>query len=86
LKLLWSLKPRRKATSAMETRGSVRYYYPDAKDGWYIDAGGTFLFGLVGGVAFGRMEVAGRFGWLRTEHFNDLMPPMYAGVGVGFAY
>jgi len=62
------------------------YFYPDPKDGWYIDAGGTFHFGLMGGVALGSVELTGRFGWRWTEEFNDLMPPMYAGVGVGFAY
>jgi hypothetical protein len=60
------------------------YFFPDAKDGWYLDAGGTFHYGLVGSYALGKAEVVGRFGWLRTEDFNDLVPPMYASLGVGY--
>lgn len=62
------------------------YFYPDAKDGWYLDAGGTFHYGLTSGITLGRVEVVGRFGWLKTEDFNDIMPPMYASVGVGLAF
>jgi len=62
------------------------HFYPEAKDGWYLNAGGTFHYGVTGGVAFGRPELAVRAGRLRTEDFNDLTPPMYAGVGVGFRF
>lgn len=61
-------------------------FYPDAKDGWYLDAGGTYHYGLTGGVAIGRVELAGRFGWQRTESFNGLTPPMYASLGTGLAF
>jgi len=61
-------------------------FYPDAKDGWYLDAGGTFHYGVASGLTLGRAEVVGRFGWLKTEDFNDVVPPMYASVGVGFAF
>jgi hypothetical protein len=61
-------------------------FYPDAKDGWYLDAGGTFHYGVAAGFALGRAEVVGRFGLLRTEKFNELMPPLYASVGVGFGF
>lgn len=63
-----------------------RNVYPDAKDGWYLDAGGTYHYGLTAGVAIGRVELSGRFGWLRTERFNDLTPPMYVSLGTGFRY
>ena len=62
------------------------YHYADAKDGWYIDAGGTYHYGLASGVALGKMELAGRLGWQRTERFNELTPPVYANVGVGFGF
>ena len=62
------------------------YFYSDAKDGWYLDTGGTYHYGLTGGLALGRTEVAGRFGWRRTEHFNELMPPMYAGLGLAVGF
>ncbi|HEX9703902.1 MAG TPA: hypothetical protein VGA20_01485 [Gemmatimonadales bacterium] len=62
------------------------HFYPEAKDGWYLNAGGTFHYAVTGGVAFGRTELAVRAGRLRTEDFNDLTPPMYAGVGVGFRF
>jgi hypothetical protein len=63
-----------------------RYYYPDAKDGWYLDAGGTFHYGLAAGLALGAVEVAGRFGWLRTETWDQMTPPYYATVGLGIGF
>ena len=63
-----------------------RNLYPDAKDGWYLTGGGTFHYGLTAGVALGRMELAGRAGWRRTEQFNDLAPPMYVSLGAGFGF
>ena len=62
------------------------HYYPDARDGWYLDAGGTYHYGLAAGVALGPAEVVGRFGFLRTERFNDMVPPMYASLGVGYGW
>lgn len=62
------------------------HFYPDAKDGWYLDAGGTVRYGLTGGVSLGRYEVSGRAGWQRTEHWGALASPMYASVGVGFGF
>jgi hypothetical protein len=62
------------------------HYYPDAKDGWYLDAGGTYHYGFMAGVALGRVELVGRFGWLTTEDYNDLNPPLYLSMGAGFAF
>jgi hypothetical protein len=62
------------------------HYYADAKDGWYLDAGGTFHYGLAAGLTLGRMEIAGRAGIMTTEDFNDMVPPMYASVGIGIAH
>lgn len=62
------------------------YFYSDAKDGWYLDAGGTYHFGLVGGVAVGWAELVGRFGFRRTEDFNALIPPLYVSLGLGYAF
>jgi hypothetical protein len=61
-------------------------FYPEAKDGWYLNAGGTFHYGFAGGVAIGRTELAVRAGWRQTEDFNDLLPPIYASLGVGFRF
>lgn len=60
--------------------------YPDAKDGWYVDTGGRYHYGLSGGLSLGSTEVVGRFGVLRTERFKEITPPMYASVGLGFRY
>lgn len=62
------------------------YFYADARDGWYLDAGGTFHYGLVGGVTVGRVELLARYGLMRTEDFNDVTPPMYVGVGIGLGF
>jgi len=62
------------------------HYYPDAKDGWYLDAGGTFHYGLAAGVTVGRAELAGRFGFLRTENFNPVTPPVFGSLGLGIGF
>jgi hypothetical protein len=62
------------------------YYYPDAKDGWYLTGGGTFHYGVAAGLALGKTEVVGRFGWRRSERFNEVVPPLYGSLGLGFAY
>ena len=62
------------------------HFYPDAKDGWYLNAGGTYHYGLTSGITIGKMELSGRFGWRRTERYNELAPGMYTTVGVGFGF
>jgi hypothetical protein len=62
------------------------HFYPDAKDGWYLDAGGTYHYGVASGMTIGRTELALRAGWQRTEDFNDLVPPMYASLGAGVRF
>lgn len=61
-------------------------FYPDAKDGWYLDTGGTYHYGLAGGFAVGRTELVGRVGLLRTERFNALTTPGYVSLGVGLGF
>ena len=63
-----------------------RNVYPDAKDGWYLDAGGTIHHGLSAGVTLGKAELVARAGWLRTEHYNSLMPPFYGSIGLGVGF
>ena len=63
-----------------------RHFYPDAKDGWYLDAGGTFRYGVTTGVAIGRTEVVARGGWQRTERWNATTSPVYASLGVGVGF
>jgi hypothetical protein len=62
------------------------YFFPEAKDGWYLTGGGTFHYGVTGGVALGPVELVGRSGWLRTEDFNALVPPLYASLALGFRF
>jgi hypothetical protein len=63
-----------------------KYYYPDARDGWYLDAGGVFHYGATAGVAIGRAEISARFGWRRTEHFREEVSPLYGGLGLGVSF
>jgi hypothetical protein len=62
------------------------HYYPDAKDGWYLDAGGTVRAGMTGGITIGRTELAGRVGVQQTERYNSLALPMYASIGLGVGF
>lgn len=62
------------------------HYYPDARDGWYLDAGGIFHYGVTAGIALGRTEVGARFGWRQTENFKEVSPPVYGSLGLGFKF
>lgn len=73
-------------THVSHTRWYRDNFYPDARDGWYLDAGGTFRNGVTAGVALGRMELVGRFGSQRTERFEPLPSPLYGSIGVGLSY
>ena len=61
-------------------------FFPDAKDGWYLDAGGTYHYGFTAGVVVRGVEIGGRFGWMQTEDFNAMTPPVYASIGIGFGF
>jgi hypothetical protein len=61
-------------------------YHQGAKDGWYLDAGGTERIGLTSGVTIGRTELALRAGWQRTEDGNATTSPVYASLGVGVGF
>ena len=58
--------------------------YPNARDAWYGPNGGTYHYGVTGGAVIGPAELMTRAGLLRTERFNDVMPPGYVSIGVGF--
>jgi hypothetical protein len=62
------------------------YFYPEAKDGWYRSPGGTVHYGLSAGLSVGRAELLARYGQRRTEEFNKLTPPIFASLGLGFAF
>jgi len=62
------------------------YFYPDAKDGWYLTGGGTFHYGLAAGLTLGPTELVARYGWRRTERFGELTPPIYASLGIGVGF
>lgn len=62
------------------------YFYPQARDGWYLNAGGTFHYGLTSGLTFGRTELAARLGFRRTETFDAVVPPMYVSLGIGLGF
>lgn len=61
-------------------------FYPGAKSGWYLDAGGTIHDGIAAGLTLGKTELVGRVGRLRTERYHDMMPPLYASVGLGVGF
>lgn len=59
------------------------WFYPGAKDGWYLDTGGTWRFGAIGGVTIGKNELMVRAGIPRTERGNAITVPGYASIGLG---
>jgi len=72
------------ATHLTHTDWYRTYYYADAKDGWYGGVGGTIHYGVTGGAVLGPMELMSRAGFLKTERFDDMVPPVYVSIGVGF--
>jgi len=62
------------------------WFYPGAKDGWYLDNGGTFHGGVTAGVTIGKTELMARVGRQATQAFGPLLPPMYGSVGLGVGF
>jgi hypothetical protein len=52
--------------------------YPDARDGWYGNAGGLFRGGIQGGASFGANDIIVRAGMLRDDSGKSPMFPIYA--------
>lgn len=61
-------------------------YYADAKNGWYVESGGTWRFGAVGGVTMGRTELMLRGGVPRTQGGESLPIPGYLSLGLGVRF
>lgn len=61
-------------------------FFADAKDGWYLDAGGTLHYGVAGGVTVRNAELMLRLGLQRTERYKQLTPPIYGSVGLGVGF
>lgn len=70
-------------THVKHTSSYRENFFNDAKDGWYLDAGGYYRYGLAAGFAIGRMELSGRAGRQKTEKWNDMAAPFYASFGLG---
>lgn len=63
-------------------------FYDAAIDGWYTGAGGSFQFGIEGGVVIkNTIEVFLELKVPLTERFNPMMgSPAHANVGVGYRF
>lgn len=73
-------------THLTHTRVYRDQFYAEAKDGWYIDNGGTWRFGATGGVTMGRTELMLRAGVPRTQRGESLPIPGYLSVGMGVRF
>jgi hypothetical protein len=71
-------------THLTHTQASRDRYYPDAKDGWYLNNGGTARLGIMTGRSLGGAELVLRAGILRTQGGDALPVPGYLTLGVGF--
>ncbi len=60
--------------------------YAEAKNGWYLDNGGTWRFGVASGVAIGRTELMLRAGIPRTQGGESLPLPAYVSLGLGVRF
>jgi len=60
--------------------------YPDAVDGWYKAPAGTVRLGLTTGVSFGRMGVSLRAYIVRSEGWEELMPPLGTTMSLSYSF
>lgn len=60
------------------------HYYEDAKDGWYLNNGGTGRVGIMTGRSIGGAELLLRAGIARTQGGEALTVPAYLTLGLGF--
>lgn len=63
-----------------------RDQYYDAKDGWYLNNGGTGRLGIITGRAVGGAELLLRAGIARTQGGEALAVPAYLTIGLGFGF
>ncbi len=57
--------------------------YPDAKDGWYADAGANIRGGAQAGIRFDRYDVTLRVGQVRDSTGEAPLLPFYGTLTVG---
>jgi hypothetical protein len=60
--------------------------YENARDGWYVNAGGNYRLGGQAGASFGRYELALRAGILRDMMGVQPMFPLYATLAVSTSW
>jgi hypothetical protein len=61
-------------------------HFPEAKDGWYLDNGGTWGLGAMMGRTMGRSEAVVRVGVSRTQRWETPSIPGYVVLGWGVAF
>ena len=60
--------------------------YPDAVDGWYKAPAGTVRLGLTTGVSLGRMDLGLRAYLVRSEGWEELMPPLGTTMSISYGF
>ncbi|MGD8319995.1 MAG: hypothetical protein PVJ02_06060 [Gemmatimonadota bacterium] len=60
--------------------------YPDAVDGWYRDSAGTVRLGLNTGLSLGRMDLGLRAYMVRSEEWEDVMPPLGTTLSLSYHF
>lgn len=63
-----------------------RLGYAEAQEGWYGSTGGNIRLGLRGGARVGPVELSARLGIQASEGGNPGFPPLYATVGIAYAF
>jgi hypothetical protein len=71
-------------THLKHTQAYRDQYYEDAKDGWYLNNGGTGRVGIMAGRSIGGAELLLRAGVARTQGGETLTAPGYLTLGMGF--
>lgn len=60
--------------------------YPDAVDGWYKTPAGTFRVGVTTGLSIGRMGLGLRAYMVRSEGWEEVMPPLGTTMSLSYGF
>ena len=70
-------------TSQVKHSRSLHENYPGIQDGWYLPAGGNFLFGVQGGYSFRSTDINIKAGKLVTQDLKTKpLIPFYVGLSI----
>jgi len=63
-----------------------KYFYSDAKDGWYRNTAGSFHYGFRTGFSLSRIQITLRVGVQKTKSIIDPLVPFFGVLGLNYRF